>query len=110
MTAPLDRLQQLEEAVAKGKPGPWRVSANGEDVVSPTQGVVADAYEPADAALIVAAVNALGPLTAAVREFAELEASYPLGSDVPVYRIGRILARLAAALDPAHDDERQNRG
>lgn len=48
--------------------------------------------------------NAFPALLSAVREFAELEEGYPLGTDVPVYRLGRVLDRLRAALSAAAGD------
>lgn len=44
-------------------------------------------------------LRAVPALLSAIREFAELDENYPLGTDVPVYRLGRVLDRLAAALE-----------
>ncbi|SNR32850.1 hypothetical protein [Blastococcus mobilis] len=101
--AVLAHLAALDHAHDAATPGRWEV--DGEypgEVYNGRSGdeerLVVDCQDHADAAAIVAEHNAFGPLLQAVREFAELEASYPLGSDVPVYRLGRIVARLEAAL------------
>jgi len=67
MTRPdLDALAAL---LAKATPGPWD-APNGETMIDRvgTEDPVADAYHYEDAALIVAAVNALPALIARVRE------------------------------------------
>lgn len=69
-------LDQLTEAREKATAGPWsgqsnRVYASGYRVATVALGGKPGAPE-ADAALIVAAVNAVGPLTAAVRAVLDL--------------------------------------
>lgn len=77
MTAPtplVSLLDQLDELLANATPGDW-AAVNGLRIASP-RAVVAEEVGSADAALIVAAVNAVGPLTAAVRAVLELAESW----------------------------------
>jgi len=74
MTRPdLDALAAL---LAKATPGPWD-APNGETMIDRvgTEDPVADAYHYEDAALIVAAVNALPALIARVRELKQEQAT-----------------------------------
>lgn len=70
MTGPAELLDQLDQAHAAATPGPWRrnsqpgvIFGDGRDKPMP----IAAGYTRPDAALIVAAVNHLPQLTAAIR-------------------------------------------
>jgi hypothetical protein len=126
MTAPTpavpDLLTRLEQLRAAATPGPWTHDVY-EDHASRRRFVAETGWRP-DAALIVAAVNALPSLVSALRAVAELaeeleaEAQQQVDdSDSLASVVGRswvnaarqFRAVLTAALDPAHDDERQDR-
>jgi hypothetical protein len=76
-------LDQLDAAREKATPGEWREGAAHPYVYAESPGcpVVADCYGPANLALIVAAVNALPILTAALRAVAELAEELQRESD-----------------------------
>jgi hypothetical protein len=67
LTEPLRLLNDLDAARAAGTPGEWRVNPDADQEVLCTNGSVGQVWLPRDAALIVAAVNALPQLTAALR-------------------------------------------
>ena len=73
MTGPRQRLDELDAAREKATPGPWRKGAlQYVYAEGPGSPVVADEVGSADAALIVAAVNAVPALTSALRAVADL--------------------------------------
>lgn len=75
----------LRAALDQAKEGPWRVADNGEDVVSESQGVVADAYVSADAAAIVALRNAAPALLDALDRVAQLAEEWAASSSGVLY-------------------------
>jgi hypothetical protein len=72
---PVD-LDQLDALAAAATPGPWLVDRDGDVVADRDRDSMLAAYpSAADAALIVAAVNALPALVAAARERDQLRAA-----------------------------------
>jgi hypothetical protein len=66
-----DKLDELERLLKAGTDGPWAVHPDGSVVAfteQPLNFVVCSRIFPTDAALIVAAINALPELVARVRE------------------------------------------
>jgi isoaspartyl peptidase/L-asparaginase-like protein (Ntn-hydrolase superfamily) len=119
VTAPRELLDQLDALHALGTTGPWAVDGALGPVIGaailPPQGVSevpvvavdAGVIREADAALIVAAVNALPQLTAAIRAVLELADLFDENWEVVLVDhdddcVGAaIRAAIAAALAPA---------
>ena len=94
---------ELEEAISKATPGPWQYDPSEGDTVwdadEQRPSIIALARDPYghcedDAALIVAAVNALPTLTAAVRAVLDLcdEADEKVRRAVPASGAERLIA------------------
>jgi hypothetical protein len=79
VTAPRELLDQLDALHAAGDELPWRLDDVERDIVDRADGLVAIPVLRDDAALIVAAVNALPQLTAALR--AVLDVVYQLDNE-----------------------------
>jgi hypothetical protein len=109
-------LDQLDELRAKATPGPWSEAPWSDTVVLPAtwaaeavlpedRGPFAAIYatSDADAALIVAAVNAVPQLTAAVRAVLELANDYDDGSEwgAALFRGDVIRSAIRAAIGDA---------
>ena len=81
---------------------PWRQdSGYGEDILTADGDQFGATGEPADAALIVAAVNALPKLTAALRAVLDLAEAYDRTPDIAGSIPEDIRYVITAALDPA---------
>jgi hypothetical protein len=87
-------LDDLDAARAKATPGDWAVAfdewSEGAAVETDDERITPE-IGTADAFLIARMHLALPRLTAALRAVEALADSYPLGTDVPVYRLRRIL-------------------